>query len=250
VPQLPPITLQHKDALLADLQASACLGQSQRAASRLLACYEDRDGFLRDEVALAEGRDTTDSGVPTDVMSSFYRRLGDIREYHRRYPSTPEDAAPVGAADQRPQPYWIHFCPTNSMGAISTLKRHLKSGATCPVSRTLAWQLLLLGTAFAALARSDYIGYLRRFVDAHTGLPTATTHSRRFHRYVVSLTQALLHFSARSQPLLDLRRQFVAYVRAACDASSSPAAAPTPQQSSADASVDAPRERCRPPQLR
>lgn len=233
--------MQHKDALLADLQVSACLGQSQRAAARLLASYEDRDGSLREEVAAIEGHDAAESSAPTDVMASFYRRLGDLREYHRRFPATPEDVAPVASADAAAAAVLDTFSPDELYGRYIDLAAPFEEWCNLPGVKDarMAAGGGSGGSDFESLARSDLIGYLRRFSDAHTGLPAATTHSRRFHRYVASLVQTLLLFVARAQPLLDLRSSVLAYVRAACDATAAAAARDVPAPPAASGSAPA-----------
>ena len=224
--------LQHKDALLADLQASACMGQSQRAAARLLSSYEDRDGSLREEVALVEGRDAAEPSSPPDAMISFYRRLGDIREYHRRYPSTPEDSTAVATALASATGVLDSFSPDELYGRYIDLAAPFEEWCNLPGVKDARMDAASEGDggSFSALARSDYIAYLRRFSDVHTELPASTKISRRFQRYIASLAQTLLSFAARSQPLLDLRAAVFSYARTACDVAISACSVPAAQQ--------------------
>ena len=197
------------------------MSQSQRAAAKLLASYDDRDGSLREEVAAFEGRDAAEPASSTDVMASFYRRLGDVREYHRRYPSAPEDAVPVASADAAATAVLDSFSPDELYGRYVDMVAAFEDWCNLPGvkdARMSGGADGAGGSTFETLARSDYIGFLRRFADAHTMLPQSTLHSRRFQRYIANLAQALLGCLARSQPLLDLRATVLAYVQAACEA--------------------------------
>jgi splicing factor 3A subunit 3 len=63
--------------------------------------------------------------------------------------------------------------------------------------------------AFAALARSDYVGFLRDASECHAAAPLSVKTTRQYRRYLASLAQALCAFVARAQPLVDLRSELL-----------------------------------------
>eukprot|EP00741_Cyanophora_paradoxa_P005594 tig00000912_g5422.t1 len=72
----------HKETMNQQHRIYTVLRKAQEKAKQLIQIYEDKDGMRKDEIAALGG---------SNVMSSFYDRLKDIREYHKRFVVTQTD---------------------------------------------------------------------------------------------------------------------------------------------------------------
>ena len=73
------ISSQIRDRLNRDHQISGFLNRVQDQSKRLVDLYSDANGLTKEIEAISTG----------DTFDEFYRRLNDIKSFHRRYPNEP-----------------------------------------------------------------------------------------------------------------------------------------------------------------
>ena len=67
----------HKERLAQGHRVRAMLDRLQEQAAKLVAIYEDADGVRKEEVASLRG---------DNMFTAFYERLGELKDYHARFP--------------------------------------------------------------------------------------------------------------------------------------------------------------------
>jgi len=66
-----------RDQINSKHRMKGLLDRSMECAERLVALYEDRDGLRQEEISALSG---------PDEFAEFYRRLKQVKDFHRRYP--------------------------------------------------------------------------------------------------------------------------------------------------------------------
>ena len=249
--------LQTREALLADLKVSAYLSQAQATSSRLLTLYTDADGTFQETISsMAGGADA--------ALASFYSRLADVHDHHKGH----GDAALPAAAQEAPLTAGLDAAAEAALSLFTSEElygryvdmgglyeewanlpgvRDVRAAAAVGDASETAAAVGMEPSAAAAVARADYIAYLRDLPTLHSpgALPSGgggrTRGSRQYRKYVTSLASYLVGFIARAHPLVDIgadvltpfARDFAAAVRGVAPSSSSSSAASSSQLAAA-----------------
>jgi len=166
------------------------LDAMQDSAKKLASIYEDRDGARREEL-------TSMSGQGPNVFSLFYDRLREIKEYHRKFPD-------AGKSD-RPEEH-LYF-DENEIASV--------------FSGEEAWGKALdlhyyhdIWSNMKNNKRIDYLSYLDSFYKFTDFLEPKD--DPKYQKYVKDLSDYLVAFLKKSQPLLDLEK-FISDITAEFD---------------------------------
>eukprot|EP00246_Nothoceros_aenigmaticus_P004024 TRINITY_DN1531_c0_g1_i2.p1 TRINITY_DN1531_c0_g1~~TRINITY_DN1531_c0_g1_i2.p1 ORF type:complete len:334 (-),score=64.33 TRINITY_DN1531_c0_g1_i2:850-1776(-) len=176
----------HKERLHQSHRVANMLEAIITNTSRLVEIYEDHDNARKDEIADLGGQ----SASGQNVFSVFYERLKQIREYHRRY----QNARVVDDIEDvddllKEEPY-IEFSGEESYGRYLDLhdlhNRFMNS--------KFGHQL-------------EYSAFLNEFPQTHR-IHRNQKHNKAYSEYIAALTDYLLSFFYRTQPLQDISRIF------------------------------------------
>jgi len=80
----------HRETMVQQHKLKRALDQAAGSSKRLKALYTDADGTRKDELNSITGPNT---------MQTFYDRLRDLRDQHRKYPTEPEEPMPLTLPD-------------------------------------------------------------------------------------------------------------------------------------------------------
>ncbi|KAL6211406.1 hypothetical protein ACLB2K_016632 [Fragaria x ananassa] len=165
-------------------------------AQRLIEIYEDNDNARKDEIAALGGQ-------TANLLSAFYDRLKDIREYHRRHP-----AALVVDANEELEALLKEEPQVEFSGEVS-LSCMCKQWFRKPMDG----RYLDLHELYNQYINSkygepiEYSAYLDVFSQPHK-IPRKLKSTRHYREYISNLVQYLVCFFHRTEPLQDLDRIF------------------------------------------
>ncbi|KAI9731934.1 MAG: hypothetical protein M1834_004385 [Cirrosporium novae-zelandiae] len=184
-----------KDHLSRDHQIASFLDRIQEQSQRLLDIYKDAEGLRAKEIR------SVSTGDPFD---EFYRRLEDIKQFHRQYPNEPvenlerayKQKAP-GEGDFVTSEIEHMFTGEESYGRFLDLTTHHEEYLNLP-----------------GIKRLNYLHYLDAF--DHFGPPQMAMKksdkmSDRYFKYLGNLVKYLEGFMRRTKPLEDLDKLFSSF---------------------------------------
>eukprot|EP00850_Spirogloea_muscicola_P008355 SM000044S16002 [mRNA] locus=s44:547480:551288:+ [translate_table: standard] len=159
------------------------------ASQRLVDIYEDADGVRKDEIASLGGQ----NAAGQNVYGSFYDRLKEIREYHKKHPGA--RAVDAGENDEdliKEEPY-VEFSGEEGLGRFLDLHELYQR---------------FTGSKFGQIVFKDgevmeYATYLRTFAQTHE-IARNYKFSKQYKDYITALFDYLQLFFERTQPLQDL----------------------------------------------
>ena len=178
-----------------DHQVAGFLSRIQEQSQRLLDIYKDVEGLKAKEIqAISTG----------DPFDEFYKRLEDIKDFHRRYPNEPVEN--LERAYRRRH-------PTEGEMASAEIENMFTGEEACGQFLDLT-KLHEDYLNLPGIKRITYLQYLDVF-DAFTApqLPIKTVNkvSDKYFKYVGDLASYLESFIKRVKPLQDLDSIFAAF---------------------------------------
>ncbi|KAG8529881.1 uncharacterized protein KY384_005362 [Bacidia gigantensis] len=190
------VTEDHKhirDKLNRDHQVAGFLTRIQEQSERLLDIYNDTEGLRSKEIQ------NISTGDPFD---EFYKQLGEIKDFHRRYPNEPVEN--LERAYKRKAP-----------GEGESATAEVDNLFTGEEAYGRFLDLTMLHEDYLNLnniKRLSYLQYLQtfdQFGPPHMSLKRAEKRSsEEYFRYVTRLAEYLENFLHRTKPLQDLDKVF------------------------------------------
>ncbi|KAI7743339.1 hypothetical protein M8C21_032524 [Ambrosia artemisiifolia] len=176
----------NKDRLAQSHRVRHMIDQITSTTHKLVEIYEDKDNARKDEIAALGGQTATG----TNVFSAFYDRLKEIREYHRRHPSarvldTTDELEQL--LEEEPQ---IEFSGEEAYGRYLDLHELYNDYINSKFGKQI-----------------DYTAYLDVFSQPHH-IPRKLKMTRQYREYLSKMTEYLVYFLERTEPLQDLDRLF------------------------------------------
>lgn len=171
--------LQAKDKIAQEHYIKACIDRVSEASERAKEIYEDKNSKLEDE------KKSMSTG---DIFKSFYERLGEIREYHKKFEGRIAD--PVMIPVERPD---IQFSGEEMNGRYVDLHQQHELYLNLP-----------------GIYKYDYLSYLEKINDLSL-IPRNIKLSTAYRNYLNSLAEYLCDYFKRIQPLVDfesLKKEF------------------------------------------
>ena len=187
---------QLRDRLARDHQIAGFLTRIQEQSQRLLDLYNDHDARTKEVQAISTG----------DPFDEFYRQLGEIKNFHRRYPNEPVENL-ERAYKRRP--------PVEGESATAEVD-NLFTGEE-------AWgrfldltqpheEFLNLGAAGAKrLPYLQYLDHFDSFAPPNCPIKRADKETDKYFAYLGNLAAYLEGFLRRTRPLEDLDKMFAGY---------------------------------------
>lgn len=176
----------NKDRLFQSHRVRNMIDSITATTQKLIEIYEDKDNARKDEIAALGGQTATG----TNVFSTFYDRLKEIREYHRRHPA----ARVVDATEEyeqllKEEPQ-IEFTGEEAFGRYLDMhelyNQYINSKFGEPI---------------------EYSAYLDVFSQPHK-IPSKMKLTRQYREYLENLLEYLIYFFQRTEPLQDIDRIF------------------------------------------
>jgi len=177
-------TKTHKERLNNQHKVQMLIDELQTTASKLSALYADEDKSRSDEIKSM-------SGTGAAVFTSFYDRLKDIKEYHRKFPTLPlqrpEDLLPAETE------VLVEFTGEEGYGRYLDLHDFYNRFLNLRIhkERKPAEEL-------------PYLSYLRTFSRFFDDPPDLK--DEEYLNYLNDLIAYLEDFSSRANPLQDMER--------------------------------------------
>ncbi|CAI5958330.1 unnamed protein product [Closterium sp. NIES-64] len=157
-------------------------------SARLAEIYADADGARRDEIAALGGQGTPNPSAT--VFTSFYERLNEIREYHRRHPGARVVEGEADVDELIKDEPWVQFSGEEAMG------KHVDMHA---------WHQQLCNAKFGRAM--DYPTFLDQLPQTHK-IPRNFKFTKAYRTYVGGVAEYLESFFRRTQPLQDLAKHY------------------------------------------
>ncbi|XP_076903746.1 splicing factor SF3a60 homolog [Bidens hawaiensis] len=188
----------NKDRLAQSHRVRHMIDQITSTTHKLVEIYEDKDNARKDEIAALGGQTATG----TNVFSAFYDRLKETREYHRRHPSarvldTTDDFEQL--LEEEPQ---IEFSGEEAYGRYLDLHElynvYINSKFGKPTDKKPGKE---------SDKQIDYTAYLEVFSQPHL-IPRKLKITGQYKEYLSKMTEYLVYFLERTEPLQDLDRLF------------------------------------------
>lgn len=164
----------HRERVKQGHRVSILLDKVAERSEVGLTLSADPDGSRKAEIQAIQGN---------AVFSSFYDRLRDLREYHRRFPHIQVQNQPDESADDL-QPK-VQFSGEEMYGKYLDLHQFYEKSCNMP-----------------QLERMEYIQYLRCFSEF--GKIDSSKKNKAYLGYVTEMRKYLVGFYKRTQPLVDL----------------------------------------------
>jgi splicing factor 3A subunit 3 len=164
----------HRDRVLQNHRVSVLLDRVVERSEAVAAIDGDQDGLMKAEL---------DSMKGDAAFTSFYERLGDLRDFHRRYPDAQVQHQPDPTAEDL-QPT-VQFSGEEMFGKYLDLHQFFERSCNMP-----------------QFERMDYVSFLGRFSSFEAIAPALR--NKTYLRYLSDLKQYLVGFYRRTQPLVDL----------------------------------------------
>lgn len=181
-----------KDRLNRDHQINGFLTRIQEQSKRLLEIYRDTEGTRMKEIQ------SLSTGEPFD---EFYKQLGDVKEFHRRYPNEPVENLERAYKRRRPDEGEPVVSETDNM-----FTGEESNGRFLDMTRLHEDYLNLPN-----VKRLSYLQYLDSF-DAFEAprMPIKRQNkiSDTYLKYVSDVSAYLESFVRRTRPLQDLTKMF------------------------------------------
>ncbi|MCJ1354066.1 MAG: hypothetical protein MMC33_004053 [Icmadophila ericetorum] len=184
-----------RDRLSRDHQISGFLNRIQDQSERLFEIYKDAEGIRTKEIqAISTG----------DPFDEFYKQLGEIKDFHRRYPNEPVEnleraykRKATGEGESATADIDNMFTGEEAFGKFLDLTTLHEDYLNLP-----------------GIKRLSYIQYLDSF-DSFTppqnSIKRADKMSDHYFKYVGALSRYLEDFMRRTRPLEDLDKLFAAF---------------------------------------
>ncbi|CAI7876565.1 unnamed protein product [Closterium sp. NIES-53] len=157
-------------------------------SARLAEIYADADGARRDEIAALGGQGTPNPSAT--VFTSFYERLNEIREYHRRHPGARVVEGEVDVDELIKDEPWLPFSGEEALG------KHVDMHA---------WHQQLCNAKFGRTM--DYPTFLDQLPQTHK-IPRNFKFTKAYRTYMGGVAEYLESFFHRTQPLQDLAKHY------------------------------------------
>jgi splicing factor 3A subunit 3 len=184
---------QIRDRLARDHQIAKFVDRFQQQSQRLLTLKTDADGALRKEL---------ESLTTHDPFDEFYRQLGGIKDFHRRYPNEPVEnleraykrrpaagVGEVGGGAAAPDVFLSEidalFTGEESNGRFFDLTKNHEEFLNLP-----------------GVKRITYLQYLSVY-DNFSGFSRAQKLSEKYFQYLTGVADYLESFLRRTRPLED-----------------------------------------------
>ena len=186
-----------KDRLNRDHQIAGFLTRIQEQSQRLLEIYKDAEGLRSKEVqALSTG----------DPMEEFYKQLGEVKDFHRRYPNESIENLERAYKRRHPVEGEVLVSETDNM-----FTGEESNGRFLDLTTLHEDYLNLPG-----IKRLNYLQYLDSF-DAfeppRMPIKRPSKLSDTYLKYVGDLSSYLESFVRRTRPLQDLDKLFTGFDR-------------------------------------
>eukprot|EP00158_Paraphelidium_tribonemae_P004800 Partr_v1_DN26974_c0_g1_i3_m7410 putative Splicing factor 3A subunit 3 len=175
-------TKSHKEKIKQEHRISRYLERALHRNSQLVDLYDDVDGSRKREI---------DSILAATEFHEFYKRLKDIKDYHRRNPDEPAELleSEFKRVDKSREDAELEvmFTGEENFGKLLDLNEVFQLFANLPDTDD----------------HIDYLTFLDRVGDA-SFVSNVTRSSGAYRRYLDALVAYLEGFLARAQPLLNI----------------------------------------------
>jgi splicing factor 3A subunit 3 len=186
---------QIRDRLVRDHQIAKFVDRFQQQSQRLLTLKTDADGALQKEL---------ESLTTHDPFDEFYRQLGGIKDFHRRYPNEPVENL-ERAYKRRPAATAANGEMGGANGAPDLFMSEIDALFTGEESNGRFFDLTKNHEEFLNLPgvkRIMYLQYLNVF-DRFSGFTRAQKMSEKYFKYLTGVADYLESFLRRTRPLED-----------------------------------------------
>eukprot|EP00270_Netrium_digitus_P016460 TRINITY_DN590_c0_g2_i1.p1 TRINITY_DN590_c0_g2~~TRINITY_DN590_c0_g2_i1.p1 ORF type:complete len:522 (+),score=201.36 TRINITY_DN590_c0_g2_i1:63-1628(+) len=177
----------HRERLFQNHRVRNCVDSICTNSARLAEIYEDRDGVRKEEIAIIAGQGAANQ----NVFSSFYDRLKEIRDYHRKNLGAREVEVledPEVLIKEEP---WLEFSGEEAMG------KHMDMHEL---------YLLFINSKFGQ-RELDYSVYLQEMQQTHK-IVRRHKFTKEYEEYVIAVLTYLVSFFERTQPLQEIEKIF------------------------------------------
>ncbi|CAI5491736.1 unnamed protein product, partial [Closterium sp. Naga37s-1] len=161
---------------------SAPLGTHGRVGQAEI--YADADGARRDEIAALGGQGTPNPSAT--VFTSFYERLNEIREYHRRHPGARVVEGEADVDELIKDEPWVQFSGEEAMGKHVDMNEAHQQFCNAKFGRSM-----------------DYAAFLDQLPQTHK-IPRNFKFTKAYRAYMGGVAEYLESFFLRTHPLQDL----------------------------------------------
>ncbi|GJP36528.1 hypothetical protein CLOM_g21027 [Closterium sp. NIES-68] len=155
-------------------------------SARLAEVYADRDGARKDEIAALGGQGTPNPSAT--VFTTFYERLNEIREYHRRHPGARVVEGEVDVDEAIKDEPWVQFSGEEALGKYVDVHEVYQQFTNAKFGRAM-----------------EYSMYLDELPQTHK-IPRNLKFTKTYRAYMLRLLEYLESFFQRTQPLQDLAK--------------------------------------------
>lgn len=172
----------HKEQLQQNHRVRIMIDSIITDTRRLIDVYEDKDNARRDEIAALGG----ESATGPIFFSAFYDRLKEIREYHRRHPNAKVIDSGEDLEELLKEEPWVEFSGEEAYGRFLDMHELYNQYRNSKFGRSI-----------------EYFTYLEKFPQT-AEIPRHLKLTRQYSEYLSNLTDYLISFFERTQPLQDL----------------------------------------------
>jgi len=152
----------------------------QDSAKKLASTYEDKDGARREEL-------TAITGQGPNIFSTFYDRLRETKEYHRKFPEAGKKDRPESHLLFDENEVATLFSGDEAWGKSLDVHYFFKSYVNLKHGKKL-----------------DYLSYLELFYKFDDNLEKKS--DKDYLKYVKDMSEYLVAYLKKSQPLLDIEK--------------------------------------------
>ncbi|CAI5527709.1 unnamed protein product [Closterium sp. Naga37s-1] len=153
-------------------------------SARLAEIYADADGARRDEIAALGGQGTPNPSAT--VFTSFYERLNEIREYHRRHPGARVVEGEADVDELIKDEPWVQFSGEEALGKHVDMNEAHQQFCNAKFGRSM-----------------DYASFLDQLPQTHK-IPRNFKFTKAYRLYMGGVAEYLESFFLRTHPLQDL----------------------------------------------
>ncbi|KAL8672920.1 MAG: hypothetical protein Q9168_002646 [Polycauliona sp. 1 TL-2023] len=186
-----------RDRLTRDHQISGFLTRIQQQSNRLLDIYNDTEGLRTKEIQ------SISTGDPFD---EFYKQLGDIKDFHRRYPNEPVENL---------ERAYKRKAPGEGESATAEID-HMFTGEEAygrflDLTRLHEDYLNLPGVQSRRVTYLQYLNIFDHFTPPHCPIKRSEKTTDQYFNYVGNVAEYLEGFLRRTRPLDDLDKTFASF---------------------------------------
>ncbi|KAG0577495.1 hypothetical protein M758_5G153600 [Ceratodon purpureus] len=185
VQELQGETKSHKERLHQNHRVNNMRHAILDATGKLVEIYEDKDHAREDEIAALGGQ-----GVGQNYFTSFYERFKEVREYHRRHPNAREGVTADDPEEYLKEEPYIDFSGEEAYGRYLDLHELYNQFLNSKFGQPI-----------------EYSAFLEEFSQTHK-ISRGVKLTKQYQDYLKSLTNYLLSFFERTQPLQDIDKIF------------------------------------------